>query len=541
MNNDVTLLRRFAESGSESAFAELVRRHVSFVYSIALRQVGGNVSVAKDVTQIVFTDLSRKAREISDHEVLTGWLYTAARFAAAKALRSESRRSAVTQKAQFTLTMTLSEGSAVDWDRLSPVLDVALDALKERERTAVLLRFYEKKTFAEIGVLLALNESAARSCVNRALDKLQSALARQGVSSTAAALSLVLAEQTGIAAPAGLAATIVSATLTAVGGTSALTAVLGTLNFMSTLKVGGALVALIAAGIPAAFLLHRSSEPSISSSVTQGSQQSLPIKPNDRDQKEIGVGADRGPSNLPTKTEDHTSTSPASFSRQDAQKDDEEVQRAARQKARQQARQTQKKEVRKEEKLDANRMAKIREKTSQRLGPLFQKINLTPEQQGKLIKLVIDDREAGLDFAAARARVGDDLTQDPDAYWIATFELRNDTQDRIKSLLGDSGYAEFLLNDFNVRQSVVVEVLQKLLQGSPAELTDEQGKRLLTTLNEFKTYQIDDAVIADAANFLSPPQMEALLTVRSRQTSGTLKPIVQKTIRANLGKTPGQK
>jgi hypothetical protein len=39
---DCDLLRRYAETQSEDAFAELVRRHVNLVYSAAIRQVNGD-------------------------------------------------------------------------------------------------------------------------------------------------------------------------------------------------------------------------------------------------------------------------------------------------------------------------------------------------------------------------------------------------------------------------------------------------------------------------------------------------------------------
>ena len=92
MTPDSELLGRYAQTRSEDAFAELVRRHVNLVYSAALRQVNGDAHLAQDVAQTVFTDLARKAGSLARRESLTGWLYTSAHFAASKIVRTENRR-----------------------------------------------------------------------------------------------------------------------------------------------------------------------------------------------------------------------------------------------------------------------------------------------------------------------------------------------------------------------------------------------------------------------------------------------------------------
>ncbi|MDQ5980546.1 MAG: hypothetical protein QG602_3523, partial [Verrucomicrobiota bacterium] len=129
MTDDSTLLRRYAENRSEGDFAELVRRHLNLVYSAALRQVNGDAHLAQDVTQLVFTDLARKAAALAHRPVLAGWLFTSTRFAAAKLVRGESRRRSREQEAE--LMQPSDPTGALDWERVRPVLDEALAELNE--------------------------------------------------------------------------------------------------------------------------------------------------------------------------------------------------------------------------------------------------------------------------------------------------------------------------------------------------------------------------------------------------------------------------
>ncbi len=231
MIDDVTLLRRYAQNHSETDFAELVRRHLNLVYSAALRQVNGDTHLAQDVTQLVFTDLARKATKLAEHRVLAGWLFTSTRFAAAKLVRGERRRQTREQEAQLVQEISPSDPNAqLDWERVRPVLDEALGELNERDREAILLRYLEGCDFATVGAKLSLSDNAARMRVDRAVDKLRSLLARRGATSTTAALSLALANQAIVAAPAGLAATV---TGTALAGTGTV----ATLTFMSLTKL----------------------------------------------------------------------------------------------------------------------------------------------------------------------------------------------------------------------------------------------------------------------------------------------------------------
>src|ERR1043166_2998895 len=172
MNSDADLLRSFAREGAEDAFAELVRRHVMLVYSAALRQVGGDAHTAQDVTQRVFGDLARKAGTLSRRDVLVSWLHTSTRFAATDARRKAARRAKYEREAEMMQSLQ-GQTIAADWEQLRPLIDATLQQLNERDRGAVLLRFFEGRGFAEVGEALGVSEDAARMRVERALDRMR--------------------------------------------------------------------------------------------------------------------------------------------------------------------------------------------------------------------------------------------------------------------------------------------------------------------------------------------------------------------------------
>jgi RNA polymerase sigma factor (sigma-70 family) len=233
MNADAELLRRYAEESSQDAFTEFVARHIPLVYHAALRQLGGDAHRAHDVTQLVFTELARKAHALSTHPALVSWLHKSTRYAAAKVRRAEQARRKYEQEAVMHASET-APGERVPWERIRPAIDDALHELHERDRAAVLLRYFEGRSFAEIGAVLALTENGARMRVERALDKLHGLLARRGLAPTVAILAATLAEQAGAAVPAGLAVTVTGAALSgAAAGAGTFAAVW---NFLFTSK-----------------------------------------------------------------------------------------------------------------------------------------------------------------------------------------------------------------------------------------------------------------------------------------------------------------
>jgi RNA polymerase sigma factor (sigma-70 family) len=245
---------------SQNAFGEIVRRHLDLVYSAALRQVR-SPQLAEEIAQSVFSDLARHADKLNwatgGPPVLTAWLYAVTRRTAIDAIRKESRRQL---REQIAVEMNRMNATANEWMQIAPLLDEAMAALDETDRSAVLLRYFENKSLREVGAALGASEDAAQKRVSRAVERLREFFSKRNVTEGASGLAVLISANAVQAAPVGLAVAISSVALagTAVS-TSTVIATTKTLA-MTTLQksiIGAAFVAVIGAGI---FQTHQATQ-----------------------------------------------------------------------------------------------------------------------------------------------------------------------------------------------------------------------------------------------------------------------------------------
>src|SRR5262245_38599210 len=166
---DYELLRSYASDGSQSAFTQIVERHLPLVWSAACRQMG-DAHLAQDVAQQVFTVLAQKAATLSSHIILSGWLYRVTCHVAARTQRGEWRRR---QRDQFARTAMNNASSDSTGQEIESVLDEAMGSLGQLDRDAVILRYFENKSLQEVGAALGSSEDAAQKRLVRAVEKLR--------------------------------------------------------------------------------------------------------------------------------------------------------------------------------------------------------------------------------------------------------------------------------------------------------------------------------------------------------------------------------
>lgn len=251
--NDLDLLQDYARSGSQSAFTRLVERHLPLVWSTARRQVG-DAHLAEDIAQQVFSLLAQKAADLSAEVILSGWLYRSTTHIAARALRGEQRR--VNREQEAVLAMNDPHADSI-WPRIEPHLDAAMASLDERDRDAIVLRYFENRSLKEVGAALGTKDDAAQKRLSRAVEKLRQSFAQHGQTVTTG--SLIAAMGTGAIqpAPAALLALVSASTLTVVPVATT------TLNLLSWTMLKPALAAVAIVALASTAVIQRNTNKSL--------------------------------------------------------------------------------------------------------------------------------------------------------------------------------------------------------------------------------------------------------------------------------------
>ncbi len=282
MISDLELLQNYARNKSEESFAALVNRHLNLVYSAAFRQVR-SPQLAEEVAQSAFTDLARNAVPLCGMKpdtILTAWLYQVARRTAIDVIRREARRQL---REHIASEMNTMNTAAADWTHIEPLLDEAMEALDDTDRTAVLLRYFENKSLREVGQTLGTSDDAAQKRVSRAIERLREFFTKRNVTVGAGGLAVLISANAVQAAPVGLATTISAAATLAGTAVHTSTVILGTLKVTTWAKfkmaLGFSIGILALSGVVTLALIRFSSN---SESDASTKSRELSEKPNDR-------------------------------------------------------------------------------------------------------------------------------------------------------------------------------------------------------------------------------------------------------------------
>ncbi len=170
---DATLARR-AAAGCVESFTALARRHQSPVVHYVQRLAGRGGVDADDVSQEAFLRAWRRIGDYDARWAFSTWLFTIARRTWLNAARANRRR-----RVRETAVATVDAGGREPWaaavaeEEATRLWDVARAELKEREFTAVWLRYVEEKSMAEIAAVLGTPAATVKVILFRARRRLE--------------------------------------------------------------------------------------------------------------------------------------------------------------------------------------------------------------------------------------------------------------------------------------------------------------------------------------------------------------------------------
>jgi len=187
LDPDVRLMLEVRDDNA-AAFEELVARYQGRLVTL-FRHLLGNHEQAEDLAQEVFLRVYRARGSYQPGAKFATWLFTIANHAAANALRDRSRRREVTLRSRDSgplgarpLDRMLQASSGqmparqLDKAEARQIVRIALEALSERQRMAVLLSKFEGMSYAEIAEVMEISPPAVKSLLWRARENLREVL-----------------------------------------------------------------------------------------------------------------------------------------------------------------------------------------------------------------------------------------------------------------------------------------------------------------------------------------------------------------------------
>jgi RNA polymerase sigma-70 factor, ECF subfamily len=180
--DDAAVMLR-VKAGDDSAFEYLVQKYrrpmLSFMYRTA-----HNPAAAEDLAQEVFLRVYRSRESYEPSAKFTTWLYRIATNLAVNYARDRRHERpevmvSIDEPDEDTgLTVDVSDGSLTAEEAIlrrerMAAIRQRVQALPERQRTAVLMHKYQQMDYRQIAEVLKLSESATKSLLFRAYETLR--------------------------------------------------------------------------------------------------------------------------------------------------------------------------------------------------------------------------------------------------------------------------------------------------------------------------------------------------------------------------------
>lgn len=182
--DDAALVRRIAaapDGGDAAAEAELYRRFAPRVRLYGLKHLRDRQAAADLVQQVLMLTLERlRAGKLRDAERLVSFVFGTCRMTVLDLRRTGARRERLLER--YADDVPMADPAA------APRLDQArlvgcLERLSERERSVLVMTFYDDQPARDVAAALGLSEGNVRVIRHRGLERLRDCVTGQGAPS----------------------------------------------------------------------------------------------------------------------------------------------------------------------------------------------------------------------------------------------------------------------------------------------------------------------------------------------------------------------
>ncbi len=180
---DVVLMMAF-KNGDKGAFDLILKNNYKRTFGFVARMLSDETA-AEDLTQEVFIKLYKMASSYQPRSKLSTLLFRMARNAALNELRQRKVHVSMDQdnegeenlfKKQMEDASATHPGQQLEQEELAQQVRLAVEALPQNQRAAVILRRYEGMSYEEIARAMKATPKAVKSLLNRAKENLRESL-----------------------------------------------------------------------------------------------------------------------------------------------------------------------------------------------------------------------------------------------------------------------------------------------------------------------------------------------------------------------------
>jgi RNA polymerase sigma factor (sigma-70 family) len=175
--DDMAVIRKVLE-GQQSAYAVLVDRYQSYVFTLVMRYVN-NRELAEELSQDVFVKAYRYLADFKGNSKFSTWLYTIVHTTCLSHLRKKKDETILLEEeTMISLSDAKVEGypSGIEQKATKKMLETAMKHIPAPDAQLLALYYQAEQSVGEIGIIMGMTATNVKVSMFRARTKLKKVL-----------------------------------------------------------------------------------------------------------------------------------------------------------------------------------------------------------------------------------------------------------------------------------------------------------------------------------------------------------------------------